>query len=155
MDKQQAAVALIKQIPQQMNNAAQGLTDYDFLQEVNGFIKDNPSGAAPQAVGPVWVKVVDKLPPEGKFVPVRGQNGRYAQGYTDTGIFNITGHFISPKDYSLYEWLDESGQQLFTREVTERMLLDLARDIRSQKVVTLQDVTEWFGTNYPIKTTTP
>lgn len=56
------ALALIKQVPQAMVDAAQGLTDYDFLQEVNDFIKSNPSGAALQpGVNERMVKALEQV----------------------------------------------------------------------------------------------
>lgn len=42
------AVALLKQVPRMLHDAADGLVNYDFLKEVHDFITINPSGAAPK-----------------------------------------------------------------------------------------------------------
>jgi hypothetical protein len=120
----------------------------------------NPSGAAatssrsqenvpdPPAAGPVWVKVTERTPNDTKPHPVRSVGGRYYEGWMDTGMFQITGVFCAPKDYALYEWLDESEpvQQVFTREQVGAMFAKLSTEAPAPSS---NFFTKWFESNFP------
>jgi len=102
--------------------------------------------------GPVWVKAKDRLPENSNLVHINYCTKKTK--FKTTGFYDKDRVWYDTQGYAIswpetIEWLDESEQQVFTRYVAERMLLDLARDIRAEKVSTLQDVIEWFNMNYP------
>lgn len=65
---------------------------------------------APQSVGPVWVKA--------NTPPPRGWKGYVKYDDGDGGYCTYTGNAFTHAYVS--EWLDQSGQQVFTREDMER-----------------------------------
>jgi len=153
------AVALLKQVPQQMINASEGLTDYDFLQEVNDFIKNNPSGSSPaatQAVGPVWVKASQKLPDPGIDRPARRKGFHMNIRVDSRGVIHVGGMTCHSTEileewFSGLEWLDESqsGQQLFTREQVEEVAKIAMTNTRDETWKNYGDITQYMNTNYP------
>lgn len=128
------AIALLKQIPQQMVDAANGITDYGFLQEVNDFInayKANPSGAAPQTEGPVWVDKSRRQWMRKEAITIF----ELTKGYTPEqralfdnamkGMEDMAGHVLELTNEP------ESGPQVFTREQVDAMLKDTIRHFNS------------------------
>lgn len=94
------------------------------------------------------MKASERLPRNEKFHPVRTTNGRYYEGYMSAGMFQVTGVFSSPKDYHLYEWLDESAPQVFTREDMAKTYIEgFAKGSDGIR----PDFQHYMDTNYPTK----
>lgn len=114
----------------------------------------------PQAAGPIWVKLSEGLPEVGTISPIKYRNeGRMKViSARYIGEVSCTPKWIEDKDsrpnefYAL-EWLDESGQQAFTREQLEDALFfgmgaGLLHNDPDKAVPICR---EYMNTNYPLK----
>jgi hypothetical protein len=139
MDKQSIMpsfdVAFLKEVREKINDAAQGLVDYDFLSQLNETIKtvsiaapqaegwavgdkamnntlhDHESlKAAPQAAGPVWVRHSQRFPED--WVSVINRNRHTKQVINEFDVEKVEDEFFLMEGgktiaYSDCEWLDE------------------------------------------------
>jgi len=99
----------------------------------------------PQAAGPVWVKATRRRPKKCVRVIVRRIDDhdiftRTEKG-NESGQWKTEGWF-----YDDTEWLDESGQQVFTREQLRDAIENAIRNDVYYKAIN-----EYMNTNYPIK----
>jgi hypothetical protein len=91
-------------------------------------LADSPSMPAQQAAGLVWVKASEHLPETEKQISFKvtiGSDIYYHGGYVQNGAFKTNhGYGYSYTALENIEWLDESGQQVFTREQAEALQME-------------------------------
>lgn len=132
---------------------------FDALRDRIDTEKEWEASMSPPA-GPVWVKANVRIPKDDKPVHCKidndtkrmgnfynDENGRlkfYVQGMAD----NFT---INSDKFNRLEWLDESDQQLFTREQIEMAYRNAYHqsNIYAKASAAQQDLDEYMNTNYP------
>lgn len=152
---------LLDEIPPQTPDADwwhDGLTEaIDRAEKAYFGIKEpsKPSGAAPQATGPVWVKANENCP--NTFTDKIVRNIRTKNVYSGFLYKDATTAYFEGRNDDIYvlltdlEWLDESNtQQVFTWEQVEAAYREgCAYAVNDDNAKSL---TEYMNANYPEKT---
>lgn len=124
------------------------LAEFKTMQNRLKYYEEYPL-PAPQAVGPVWVKALSRVPPDSNLVHIRYCTAKTK--FKTTGFYDTDKVWYSQGRYPIHwpdtiEWLDESNtQQVFTRE-------DMERAAGAFYMVGFPHQTtpkDWVETNYP------
>lgn len=137
----------------------------DIIATQKEWEEANSKPAAPQAAGPVWVNLAENEPFDAGDVPWRiidmSAHSEIENKYfvwtdktpvdTSYGAVKIEGEWVL---YSNIEWLDESGQQVFTREQVEGAIVGFLKEkfkpVDADTAALFdKDAEEYMNTNYP------
>lgn len=112
--------------------------------------------SAPQAAGPVWVKASKNCPDT--FTDKIVRNIHTKNVYSGFLYKDATTAYFEGRNDDIYvlltdlEWLNDSGQQVFTREqISEAFFAGLSSGLDSAQDRPFITQDEYMNTNYPIK----